>query len=215
VNGSLAPASVVTVTANGTLSGNGTVGGNVTVNGTITPGNPGTNGLLTCSGNVTNNGTCLMKLNNLTNDTLVVGGNLVYGGTLNVEILAGAPALNNSFKLFTAASHSGNFAATNLPVLGSGLAWSWNPAGGTLSVVSGVNLNPTNIVATVSGSTLTISWPADHTGWTLQCQTNSLGVGLTTSPGAWINVPGSTTVDSVSITTDPHQPTVFYRLQHN
>ena len=79
VNGTLAAASAVTVTANGTLSGIGTVGGGVTVNGTITPGNPGTNGLLTCSANVIINGTNVMKLNNLTNDALVVGGTLTYG----------------------------------------------------------------------------------------------------------------------------------------
>ena len=215
VNGSLAAASAVTVTANGTLSGSGTVGGPVTVNGTITPGNPGTNGLLTCSANVTINGAALMKLNNLTNDALMVGGTLTYGGTLNVPVLAGTPALNNSFKLFTAASYSGNFTVTNLPALSSGLAWNWNPANGTLSVVSGVNLNPTNIVVSVNGSSLTLSWPADHTGWTLQSQTNSLNVGLNPNPGAWVNVAGSTAVDSVNITMDPNQPTVFYRLQHN
>jgi len=215
INGSLAAASAVTVTANGTLSGIGTVGGPVTVNGTITPGNPGTNGLLTCSANVTINGAALMKLNNLTNDALVAGGTLTYGGTLNVPLLAGTPALNNSFKLFTAGSYSGNFTVTNLPALGSGLAWNWNPANGTLSVVSGVNLNPTNIVVSVSGSSLTLSWPADHIGWTLQSQTNSLNVGLNPNPSAWVTVPGSTTVDSVNIMMDPNQPTVFYRLQHN
>jgi hypothetical protein len=154
-----------------------------------------------------------MKLNNLTNDSLAVGGNLAYGGTLNVSILSGTPALNNSFKLFTAASISGNFTATNLPALSGGLAWNWNPANGTLSVVSGVNPNPTNITVAVSGNVLTLSWPADHTGWTLQAQTNNLGGGLNPSPAAWVNVPGSTGVNSVSIPMDPAQPTVFYRLQ--
>jgi autotransporter-associated beta strand protein len=213
VNGSLAAASTVTVTANGTLSGIGTVGGTVTVNGTITPGTATTNGLLTCSAGVTLNGTSLMKLNNLTNDALVVGGNLAYGGTLNVSILAGTPALNNSFKLFTAASYSSNFAIPNLPALTAGLAWNWNPANGTLSVVSGVNPNPTSITATVSGSTLTLAWPADHTGWTLQSQTNTLGTGLNPNPAAWVNVPGSTSVNSVTITLDPTQPAVFYRMK--
>lgn len=213
VNGSLAPASVVNVTPSGTLSGNGTVGGVVTVNGTLTPGNPGTNGLLTCSSNVTLNGAALMKLNNLTNDTLAVGRTLAYGGTLIVTNLAGTPVLGNSFQLFTAGAFTGNFAATNLPPLGGGLGWNWNPANGTLSVISVVNPNPTNIVATLSGNILTLTWPSDHTGWILQAQTNSLGSGLNATAGAWVSVPNSTTTNAVSITIDPTQPTVFYRLQ--
>jgi hypothetical protein len=57
--------------------------------------------------------------------------------------------------------------------------------------------NPTNITAGVSSNTLTISWPADHTGWTLQAQTNSL------STGQWFDLPGSDGVNA----------TVFYRLR--
>ena len=104
IAGSLSAASAVNVTASGTLAGTGIVGGNVTVNGTITPGIPGTNGILTCSGNVTIVGTNNMALNNLTNSVLAVGGTLTYGGTLNVSVLAGTPALGNSFQLFTSAS---------------------------------------------------------------------------------------------------------------
>ncbi len=215
IAGSLAAASAVTVTPTATLSGTGTIGGAVTVNGAISPGLPGTNGLLTCSGNVALNGTSLMKIDkiNFTNDMLSVGGALTYGGTLNVAVLSGAPALNDSFKLFSAGSYGGDFATTNLPPLNTGLAWRWNPANGTLSVVSGVNPNPTNILASVSGGILTLSWPSDHTGWTLQCQTNGVGAGLNVNSDAWFTVPGSTGVDTVDITIDPTQPTVFYRLK--
>ena len=213
VNGSLA-AGTATVTTNGTLSGIGAVGGNVTNNGTIAPGTSALAGLLTCSANVTVNGTGtnVMKLdkNNLTNDVLVVGGNLAYGGTLNVTVLSGTLALNDSFTLFSAASHSGNFAVTNLPPLGDPLlAWNWNPTNGILSVVFGVNTSSTNITAVVSGNQLTLSWPSDHTGWRLQVQTNSLGAGIS---GNWVDVPGSTNVSSEVITMDPNQDTVFYRM---
>jgi len=141
VNGSLAAASTVAVLASGTLAGNGTVGGNVTNSGTIVPGTTTTIGLLTCSANVTNygNSTSLMKLNKSaspSNDVLVVTGTLVYGGTLKVLNLGGAFAAGDSFQLFTASSYSGTFSATNLPSLGSNLGWNWNPANGTLSVVS-------------------------------------------------------------------------------
>jgi hypothetical protein len=69
------------------------------------------------------------------------------------------------------------------------------------------------VVTGVPGSqTLTLSWPADHIGWTLQTQTNSLSVGLSTN---WVDVPGSASVDSVSIPIDVTQPSVFYRMIYN
>jgi hypothetical protein len=82
--------------------------------------------------------------------------------------------------------------------------------------VATINPNPTNIVAVVTGvpgsQTLTLSWPADHIGWTLQTQTNSLSVGLSNN---WVDVPGSDSVDSVSIPIDVTQPSVFYRMIYN
>jgi hypothetical protein len=84
---------------------------------------------------------------------------------------------------------------------------------GTLRIVTGgPSTTPTPITATVSGSSLHLAWPADHTGWRLVVQTNSLSVGLNPSTNAWTTVPGSTTVDQATITIDPTQPTVFYRL---
>jgi hypothetical protein len=61
----------------------------------------------------------------------------------------------------------------------------------------------------VSGSQLNLSWPADHTGWRLQVQTNSASVGLRTN---WSDVAGSTTVNNVSVTINPVNGCVFYRL---
>lgn len=48
---------------------------------------------------------------------------------------------------------------------------------GTIAVIAAITVkpNPTNITTSVSNGTLTLSWPQDHTGWTLQVQTNSLG----------------------------------------
>jgi Concanavalin A-like lectin/glucanases superfamily/Immunoglobulin I-set domain len=72
-----------------------------------------------------------------------------------------------------------------------------------------VNTNPTNIISTVSGNQLTLTWPADHIGWELQVQTNNLSKGLGTN---WVNVSGSTTTDQVSIPMNPTNGCVFYRL---
>ena len=55
-----------------------------------------------------------------------------------------------------------------------------------------VNTNPTNITATVSGNILSLSWPADHTGWRLLVQTNNLASGISSNTNDWATVPGST-----------------------
>jgi 4-phytase/acid phosphatase len=66
--------------------------------------------------------------------------------------------------------------------------------------------NPTNITASVSSNTLTVAWPADHIGWTLQAQTNGL------SSGQWSDLPGSSDVNLVEIPINLANPAVFYRL---
>jgi fibronectin-binding autotransporter adhesin len=119
---------------------------------TVSPGGSATLGALTVSGNVALLGTVAMdisKTGTLTNDVLTTPGSITYGGTLNVTLLAGTPVLGDSFQLFNAGSGSGAFATTSLPSLGAGLAWNFNAANGTLSVVSasgpGVFTQPTGI----------------------------------------------------------------------
>jgi len=86
----------------------------------------------------------------------------------------------------------------------------YGSATNNLVIVNSVNTTPTNIVTSVSGNQLTLSWPADHIGWTLQAQTNSLSTGLSTN---WNDVAGSTTTNQVIITVDPMNPAVFYRMK--
>jgi hypothetical protein len=69
---------------------------------------------------------------------------------------------------------------------------------------------PGTITNSISGSTLTLTWPAGQ-GWRLVSQTNSLSTGLNANSSAWSNVPGVSD-GSATITIDPTQPTIFYRL---
>ncbi|HEV2455466.1 MAG TPA: immunoglobulin domain-containing protein [Verrucomicrobiae bacterium] len=69
--------------------------------------------------------------------------------------------------------------------------------------------SPTNIAFSASGAKLTLSWPADHTGWLLQAQTNSVAVGISNN---WVNVSGSTLTNQVAIPINLTNGTVFYRL---
>ncbi len=86
-------------------------------------------------------------------------------------------------------------------------------ASANITVTNAVTIatNPTNILATVSGNRLILSWPGDHTGWTLQAQTNSLSGGLGTN---WVDVSGSALVNTVTNPISPTDASVFYRLKY-
>jgi hypothetical protein len=68
---------------------------------------------------------------------------------------------------------------------------------------------PTNILYTYGNGSLTLSWPADHTGWRLQVNTNPILTGFDTN---WFDVPGSTATNSRILPMDSHDVSVFYRL---
>lgn len=125
--------------------------------------------------------------------------------------LAGNNTLTSgqSFQLFNAASASGDFTATNLPSLTTGLAWNWNPNTGTISVVPSVATNPTNITFSVSGGNLNLTWPGDHLGW--YAQSNSVSLANT---NYWFDIPNSQTVTNLSIPISQSQTNVFYRLRN-
>ena len=75
-----------------------------------------------------------------------------------------------------------------------------------------VNTHPTNMVFSVSGTNLNLSWPADHTGWRLQIQTNHLANGVSGNTNDWGTVSGSTGTNQIIAPIDPTKPAEFYRL---
>jgi hypothetical protein len=68
---------------------------------------------------------------------------------------------------------------------------------------------PVAILATSTSGQLGMSWPADHTGWELQSQTNSPGLGLSTN---WINVTGSAQINQLTLPLSTANGSVFFRL---
>lgn len=214
VNGVIGP-SAVTVTG-GTLGGNGLIKGPVTIQsaGHLAPGT--SIGVLTISNSLNLSGVTIMELNAAagTND-LVRGLTIVtYGGSLTLSNLAGAITASNTFKLFDANSYRGAFAALTPASPGAGLAWNTNTLAtdGTLRVVStaaaAITVGQVTPCAPLS-QCFTLSWPADHIGWRLQVQTNSIAVGLGIN---WLNVPNSIATNQMTFTVDPASGCVFYRL---
>ena len=132
-----------------------------------------------------------------------------YAGSLVVSNLSGTLTNGQSFQIFSTGG-TGSFASI-APAPGGGLNWSFNAANGVLSAASSIASNPTNITFTISGNTMSLAWPADHLGWLLQSQTNTLNTGLGTN---WVDWPGSDAVTATNLPIISANPSVFYRLRH-
>jgi autotransporter-associated beta strand protein len=214
LNGNNSYTDLTTVSA-GALGGTGTIAGSVIVasGASLAPG--ASVGTLNISGDLTINGNLAIEVNKSlspSNDFVNVTGVLTNGGTgtLTVSNLGSALVVGDTFTLFSQPVINGQA----MTVSGGGMVWSNKLAlDGSitaLSVVSSVNTGKTNITFTVSGSTMTLGWPADHTGWRLEAQTNTLANGLKSN--GWVTVNGSTSVNTLNVTINPANGAVFYRL---
>jgi hypothetical protein len=203
----------------GTLAGVGSVAGPVVVapGGALGAGDEAGIGTFNLSSTaLTVQGTAAMRISKnggTRSSDLITGISTAnYGGTLsiinvtddNTPIVSG-----DTFKLFDATSHTGNFGVI-LGSPGPNLGYSFDPTTGVASViVQVIPSTPTNITYSVSGSTLTLSWPASYKGWL--AESNAVSV---VSPASWIAIPGSQAVNSLSIPINKTQPQIYFRLRH-
>jgi hypothetical protein len=145
-------------------------------------------------------------------DKLVVTGTITASGALIVTNI-GPDIINGSrFVLFNKAVTG--FSSVSLPPSdpANTKTYTWqNDIGsdGSITLLTGglVNPSPTNITFSVSGSTLTLGWPFDHTGW--QLLSNSVGI---TASNQWFPVSGSTSTNQQSLIFDPTRTNVFFRM---
>lgn len=217
LNGANTYSGATTVSA-GKLAGTGSLTGSVVVktNAAISGGSATAIGTLTVGGNLTfeNGGGGYFRVNRSgsQSDKVSVTGTLSGSGAglITVTNLGATLQVGDSFTLFNKAVTGGS----TLVVTGAvpaGLTWTNKLAlDGTIQVVQSFATYPTNISYTVSGSTLTITWPATHQGWLLQAQTNNLNAGLGTN---WVTIPGTGSVITTNLPIVPGNPSVFYRLK--
>jgi autotransporter-associated beta strand protein len=127
-----------------TLSGSGSVNGTVVNNGTIAPGTAGTTGTLTFSNSPALNSVTLIKVNRnngtpLSDQIYLPSSAITYGGTLTVNNLGAPLTAGDSFAIFYATNYNGTFITSNLPPLGTGLAWDTTTlTNGILTVIATV-----------------------------------------------------------------------------
>lgn len=196
----------------GLLAGAGTIAGPVFVqtNSSIGGGSGASIGTLTINNALTLNGNGFFRVNRagLASDQVSVAGVLTNTGTgtITVTNLGATLVAGDQFFLFNKALSNG----AAMTITGAGINWTNKLAvDGSIAVLSTVATNPTNITFSVTSNVLTLSWPADHTGWRLQAQTNSLANGLGTN---WVDVAGATSVNSTNFIINPANGAVFYRL---
>lgn len=207
-----------TTVSNGILAGSGSIAGPVDVetNGSIGGGPASGIGTLTINNNLTLNGNVFIRVDKdlspaQSNDLISVSGTLSSSGTGTVTVAnigTTALAVGDKFQIFSRQVSGAN----TLSITGGGMLWT-NRLGtdGSIAVLSAapaVATNPTNIIVSVSnGTNLSLSWPGDHLGWTLQ--TNPVGL---TSSNNWFPYPGSASVTNENLIMDRTQKNVFFRM---
>jgi hypothetical protein len=72
-----------------------------------------------------------------------------------------------------------------------------------------VSLVPPRLSPAMAAGQFQLDWPADHLGWRLEAQTNSINSGLSTN---WFTVPASTNVNQLSLPALLDNDSVFFRL---
>jgi len=166
----------------------------------------------TLSSNLTVITGAMLVLNPATN--FVVGGNVVFGGAVTV-----APSIPSiaagTYKLLTYSnSLSGTPTFTYSAPSGSGQTAVFStetPGVITVTISAPLPTTPPEKTLAASNGQLTLGWPADHTGWLLQAQTNAPGSGLSTN---WATVSGSDTTNQITVPICTTNGSVFFRLAY-
>jgi autotransporter-associated beta strand protein len=162
--------------------------------------------------------TTLASANTYTGNTTISAGTLELAQTTlaessTVSIASGATLQldSSTTNIITGLVLNGT---SQVPGIYNSTTTSYITGTGSLQVVSASFNTPTSITFAISGSggsrSLSLTWPADHQGWILQAQTNSVGAGLGNN---WVDVAGSAAGVSQTIPVSATTPTVFYRLR--
>ena len=144
-----------------------------------------------------------MEIDKATGTSDLVQGltSVTYGGTLNVTNLAGTPALDDTFTLFSAASYAGSFAAFNLPSLPAALTWDTSQlaVNGSIRVTAADALAAGLAPATYGGTATATATLTTLGGAPLPADLVSFSLGGISVGTATTNASGMATLTSISL----------------
>jgi hypothetical protein len=72
-----------------------------------------------------------------------------------------------------------------------------------------VSLATPQITVTTGNGQLQFGWPMDHTGWSMQAQTNPPGGGLGTN---WVFIPSANATNQMTVPIGPINGSVFFQI---
>ncbi len=213
VNGSIAGA--VTVQAGATLGGIGTIAGVVTVEDGATLGAGTRIGTLTlgASPSLVTGSTIVAELNRNDGvttlaDRINVTGALSYNGTLVLKNVGEPLQVGDKFTVFNASGGYSGLVTVVSDTPGQQITWDTTQLAVDGSVaVSSITSESFSLGVTVSGNTLSFSWPTSMLGARLE--TNAVSVA---DPASWFTYPGSGSLTGVDLTIDSSKTNVFFRL---
>ena len=221
------PDTTLTLASSQTLGGIGNIIGSLVVSAGATLSPAGTNTTLgiTSGANTTGtiaatsavtlnaNSTTVIKLNGSgVNDQIQAGTSIIYGGTLNLVNVSGAPyAVGNLFQVFNAASFTGSFTKITPATPGAGLAWSLT--GGFLNVVSAPSQPVVNNVHASGGNFIFSGTGGTVNGTYSVLTTTNLATSLTNWTSVATNSYDSSGAFSVTNAISPNVPNQFYIIK--
>jgi outer membrane autotransporter protein len=143
VNGSIAPATLTTVNAGGTLGGTGTAGATSINGGTLSPGAPGAIGTLAVQGSLafSTASTYLVHLSPTNADQTAVTGTANLAGTVQAQFLPGS-YVTRSYTILTSAGLGGTtFAGAQASLPGFTASLSYTPTDVVLNLTAALGTN--------------------------------------------------------------------------
>jgi fibronectin-binding autotransporter adhesin len=202
-----------TTVSNGTLVVGSMGGGDLSVEGgTVIVGGTGVIGNANVNNMNIDSGTVVASLNRAASPsrtTYTVAGTLTHtGGTLKLYIAGPALQVGDKFTIFSQPVPGG----ASMPIISPGCTVSNSLASDGSVVVTSAQPLP-SITASISGTNLTLSWPASWTGGVvLQNQTNRLNQGLRLLPSSWTTIPGTDLGNTYVSSINNSNGCVFFRF---
>jgi len=145
------------------------------------------------------------------------GMNLSYSTVFNVNNTGSALGVGSYTIIARSATGNAGLVAGAVPatvnVVGYGTAGpaSLQITNGQLNLVvsPGLPATGTNLLFSVVGNQLSLSWPTNYVGWLLQSNSVNLA-----NSNYWFTVPGSAASNRLQIIIGPGNANVFYRMAH-